>query len=304
MTPRPYFTVVVPTFDGAPKLERAIASVLAQRIEDLELVVVDDGSRDATAEVVGAQSDPRVRYLQQEHRGVSAARNSGLRHARGEVVTFLDADDEAKSDWLSSLAAGFAEPGAGVVTAGVTVHARDEGSRVVLPRHLGPLFGHQRLCFFAGALAARRELLTAIGGYAESLGYAENEELALRLVPECLARGLSVVVIDRPLVVYHRDPRPWRCDPHRFALMREGAEYILQHHGERLRAHYSYGYANHLGVAAVNAARLGDYRAARRHLALALRARPRRFKNYLRWAITLVPPVAARVWARGQSLPT
>jgi cellulose synthase/poly-beta-1,6-N-acetylglucosamine synthase-like glycosyltransferase len=304
VSPRPLLTVVVPTFDDTRGLQLSLPSVLAQSFGEFELLVVDDGSTDGSRELVQAIDDPRLRYFHQERQGVSAARNRGLREARGEAVVFLDSDDQALPDWLACLAEGFAEPDAGVVTAGIVVEEHGGSRHVVLPGLINPLLAGQKLCFFAGAMAARRTLLDAVGGYAPGLGYAENEELSLRLVPACVARGLRVVAIDRPLVVYHRNPQPWWRDPRRFTLMRDSAEYILEHHGDRLLEQFPRGYSNHRGVAAVNAARLGDFRAARRHLALSLRATPRRWKNYLRWALTLVPPVARRFWTRGRRRPS
>jgi glycosyltransferase involved in cell wall biosynthesis len=91
----PLVSVIVPTFNRAALLRVAIASVLCQSCHNLEVVVVDDGSRDATPAVVMeiAEKDKRVRYFRQKNRGVSAARNAGLAKARGQYVAFLDSDD-------------------------------------------------------------------------------------------------------------------------------------------------------------------------------------------------------------------
>jgi glycosyltransferase involved in cell wall biosynthesis len=82
--------VIVPVFNGAEFLAQALESVLTQDYEPLEVIVVDDGSEDASGEV--ARAHP-VRYLRRQHRGVAAARNTGVEAARGELVSFNDADD-------------------------------------------------------------------------------------------------------------------------------------------------------------------------------------------------------------------
>ena len=84
-------SVVIPCYNHAHFLEQAIESVLTQSYSDFEIIVVDDGSTDDTAEVVRPYSP--VRYIYQENSGLSAARNTGLRHSRGEFLVFLDADD-------------------------------------------------------------------------------------------------------------------------------------------------------------------------------------------------------------------
>jgi len=89
----PKVSVIIPTYNRLPMLREAVNSVLKQDFEDFELIVVDDGSKDGTAEEIKRYGG-RVRLLQHpENRGVSAARNKGILHARGKYVAFLDSDD-------------------------------------------------------------------------------------------------------------------------------------------------------------------------------------------------------------------
>ena len=86
-------SVIIPTYNRLPMLKEAVDSVLSQDFEDVELIVVDDGSTDGTAGEIKKYGG-RIRFLQvSENRGVSAARNKGLLHARGKYVAFLDSDD-------------------------------------------------------------------------------------------------------------------------------------------------------------------------------------------------------------------
>jgi GT2 family glycosyltransferase len=88
-------SVVIPSYNRAYCIGRAVDSVLSQSYPQLEVIVVDDGSTDGTAEFLGDRyaSEPRVRCIRQENRGISAARNTGLRAARGDYIALLDSDD-------------------------------------------------------------------------------------------------------------------------------------------------------------------------------------------------------------------
>lgn len=86
-------SVIIPVYNRPRAVRRAVLSVLAQRGVQVEVVVVDDGSTDRTPEVLKTLRDPRVTILRQENRGVSAARNRGLRDAQGEMLALLDSDD-------------------------------------------------------------------------------------------------------------------------------------------------------------------------------------------------------------------
>src|SRR5262245_7829489 len=91
----PAVRIVLPTYNRAALLPRAIRSVLRQTYSDFELIVVDDGSEDATADAIQCFADPRLRYLRlPSNRGAGAARNAGIRMARAAFIAFQDSDDE------------------------------------------------------------------------------------------------------------------------------------------------------------------------------------------------------------------
>ena len=92
-TPAPLFSVIVPVYNRAHILGRALKSVLDQQCQDFEIIVVDDGSTDSPELVVAGFLDPRVKFITQTNRGGSAARNAGIRAASGRFVAFLDSDD-------------------------------------------------------------------------------------------------------------------------------------------------------------------------------------------------------------------
>jgi glycosyltransferase involved in cell wall biosynthesis len=89
----PKVSVIIPAYNRAHLIGAAIESVLQQEFQDFEVVIIDDGSQDHTAEVVKQFSDERLRYFYQDHHGISAAMNAGLRQARGKYIARLDSDD-------------------------------------------------------------------------------------------------------------------------------------------------------------------------------------------------------------------
>ena len=98
---QPLVSTVIPTYQRANLVARAIRSVLSQTVQDLEVIVVDDASTDDTKAAVAAVGDTRVRYLRHEkNKGLPASRNTGIQAARGEYIAFLDDDDEWREDKL------------------------------------------------------------------------------------------------------------------------------------------------------------------------------------------------------------
>ncbi len=133
MTPR--VSIVMPTYNRADTLLRAVESVRAQTFQDWELVLVDDGSTDATRDVLAGVTDPRVRVFSQENRGVGGARNRAFEEVRGDLIAFLDSDDAWTPHHLRMAVAFFgAHPGEHLYS---SEWWEDFGSGIVL-KHFWP----------------------------------------------------------------------------------------------------------------------------------------------------------------------
>jgi glycosyltransferase involved in cell wall biosynthesis len=117
----PTLSIVVPTFDTEPYISACLESLLTQRLTDVEIVVVDDGSTDASP-VIAEQwmrKDSRVRVLKQPHTGVSAARNAGVRAARGRYLAFCDSDDLVSATGYASLVGSLESTGSDIASGDV-----------------------------------------------------------------------------------------------------------------------------------------------------------------------------------------
>ena len=195
-------SVIIPTYNRAMYLERAIGSVLAQEHPCDELIVVDDGSTDATPALVerlAAGAAAPIRLVRQTNRGAAAARNLGVREARGQLLAFLDSDDWWLPRKLQLQTAAMAAAPAFLIS-----HTRElwfrRGQRVNQKKKHDPPHGNifsasLGMCVVGmSTVVARRELFDRYGGFDETLPCCEDYDLWLRvgcrepflLVPEPL----------------------------------------------------------------------------------------------------------------------
>jgi GT2 family glycosyltransferase len=295
MPSTPTISVVLPAFNRVASIRAAVDSVLRQSFADFELLVVDDGSTDGTMAALAEVQDPRVRLLANpKNMGAGAARNTGIRHARGTWVAFQDSDDEwlpAKLDrQMAALAGQGADCVAGycgmaVVGAGAG-GAPDAGQggrtrlhyipepeiRLVAGDILPSLLEHSLVS--TQTLIARRDCLERIGGFDESLPALEDWDCAIRL-----AQLGPFSFVDAPLVHQHFSPNSiTRHQGRRLAARQQ----IVAKHLDLLRQRPGL-LALHYKTIAGEQRRLGEIGAARAALAEARRLQP--FSPRL-WAIS------------------
>ncbi len=182
-------SVVIPCYNQARFLGEAIQSVLCQGYTDLEIIVVDDGSKDGTEEVASgyAREDPRVRLIKQENRGLAAARNRGLAEAGGEYVVFLDSDDRLVSGALEvGVRELEAHPGCAFVS-GICRKITADGSIVPGWEQFrvrdDPYLELLRSCpVYVPAVMYRRFVFEAVGNFDTSFKAAEDYDLYYRVL--------------------------------------------------------------------------------------------------------------------------
>jgi glycosyltransferase involved in cell wall biosynthesis len=174
----PVVSVVVPTYNRAGYIRRAVDSVLAQTYRDFEVIIVDDGSDDDTQCVVEAYGG-RVRYVFQDNAGPGAARNHGTRISTGTYLAFLDSDDVWLPTFLAKTVSALeTHPGTDVATTGIYIGPADRKQVALLD---GVQAGEWRLptrctrrqapylfsCCWSGAVVSRREVIERYGGFYE-----------------------------------------------------------------------------------------------------------------------------------------
>jgi glycosyltransferase involved in cell wall biosynthesis len=122
----PLVSIIIPTYNRRTHVVEAIESVLSQTLADFEVLVIDDGSTDGTAEAVRAIDDPRIRYFYKDNGGVSSARNMGIDKAQSRYVAFLDSDDLYTPEYLETMVSSLEDkPDYGVAYTAATTHFPD-----------------------------------------------------------------------------------------------------------------------------------------------------------------------------------
>ena len=211
MSPTPFFSVIIPVYNRADVLGRALQSVLAQSFQDFEIVVVDDGSRDDPRTVVEAIGDPRIRYVRQDNRGGAAARNRGFDEACGQFVALLDSDDRFLPHHLEQMHRLLDG------TQNVVGYARmivDRGHGVTMikpPRAIRP--GENMAIYLLCdrgfvptiTIAVARQTAQRVR-YGEGWRFAEDNDFAIRLFLD----GNTFRMIEEPGAVWDDTPNPNR----------------------------------------------------------------------------------------------
>ena len=266
------FSVVMAAHNSATTIAESIESVRHQTRSDWELIVVDDGSRDSTAEVGEGFGDPRIRVVREaDNRGPSAARNRGISLARAPLVCTLDSDDLMLPQFLETMAstldnapeASVAFTDAWVLDDATGRVRKSSAMASAKPPEPVPadtltfLVELLRRNFIFNSVAARRESLLAVGGYDERLWIDEDWELWLRLA----AAGFRFARVPRLLTVYRKHSESLTSDSQRLiAAQREVYRIVAK----------EWPADSGVQALALNLMRRSEFRARRRATALRL----------------------------------
>lgn len=291
----PQATVIITTRDRPSSAGRAVESALCQTTEGVEVVVVDDGSRPPFKQ----RDDPRVRVIRHPNSlGVCAARNSGLRAARGEWVTFLDDDDELFPHMVEiSIAAIRASTLPQPVVALSAIEVRDErgavketrfpvtlrrGSHYHLEEIRGKSFQTQN------TLVAERSFLLEIGGWDERLHGSEHDDLFLRINQASSIQGI-------PEVTYRMWSGALRRRSADLAARARAMELTVAKHRQVFSAHPR-RHARYLRVMGMSYLRSGRWGAALGGTTRSLLVDPRSREGWSWWLASVAGPLGVGVY--------
>ena len=194
-----FISIIVPTFNRAHSISQCIDSVVEQHSGNWELLIIDDGSRDNTPEVVQPYlQDDRIKYYYQENKGVSAARNVGALMARGEYLIFLDSDDIIYPDLLKVLSEVSYKQFD--IICWQVIRRINTKELLWKPQKLEPMYNGIIATFLAGSVCYNKKIFLGCGGYDPQIKFGENYELGLRIAQ---IKNLKIRVIDKPLSQYN-----------------------------------------------------------------------------------------------------
>jgi glycosyltransferase involved in cell wall biosynthesis len=297
MSHKPLVSVIIPTYNTARFVVQAVQSALAQTYSPIEVIVVDDGSTDDTRKQLEAFHG-RVRYVYQSNGGVGKARNRAIREARGELLAFLDADDEWCPEKIAiQVAALETNARAALVHTDVTYQDVNSGRRFQKYSSREKYQGHcYEALFFANhvnvsTVLVRREQLERAGLFNEvhDIGGCEDLDMWLRL-----ARENEFVYEPRPLAIYRLHSANMSLNSLKmnesllqvlkFALAADPG--LWRALGKKRVCRHMFELSFHLGYANVER---GDLRRGRRYFRSALGYAPGHLKTWAFWASTFLP---------------
>jgi len=210
-----FFSIIIPLYNKAPYVAKAIDSVLSQTCTDFELIIVDDGSKDNSAEIVAQviEGHPNCHLIRQNNAGVSVARNNGVAVSKGDYLCFLDADDWWDCRFLEEMSKLIEElPDAGIYgTSYIIVNETKRKTRVSpIGVESGFVKGYINYCqayantlampLWTGAVCVPRPIFDEMQGFPKGIKLGEDFLLWIRI-----AMKYKVAFLNKPLAYYNQD---------------------------------------------------------------------------------------------------
>lgn len=203
MSTRPRYSIIIPTYNRASSIEQTLTSCFEQTYQNLEVVTVDDGSSDDTLDVLGRITDPRLVIVRQENAGPAAARNHGMRIARGEYIAFLDSDDIWLPDFLKQCESALSQEsnqllyGQIIVDRGVGRYWVKPDAAIQADESIYDYL-YIKGCFIQTSTMVIPASLASQVSWDESVTFGDNDQFAI----DCFQTGINFNMLEKPQTLY------------------------------------------------------------------------------------------------------
>jgi glycosyltransferase involved in cell wall biosynthesis len=222
----PKVTILMSVYNSEKYLREAINSILGQTFKDFEFLIIDDGSKDGSVDIIRSYADPRIRFIQNDKNiGLTRSLNKGLKLARGEYIARMDGDDIALSDRLEKQVS-FLDKYEDIKLVGSSYYEIDENDKVV--GHVDCLTNNDDIqrrfllpnnCFCHPSTMFRKECIEKVGTYREFFKYSQDYDLWRRIAEE-----YNVANIGEPLL-------KWRISHNSISSTAKTFQYAFHHMG-------------------------------------------------------------------------
>jgi len=245
----PTVSIILPTYNRAALIAKAVHSVLAQTFPDFELIIVDDASTDNSEDVIKHIADSRIRYIvHEENRGGAAARNTGIKTAAGTFIGFQDSDDQWLPDKLAMQVRAFRSSGTGTGAVYTGCRRQEGPDMTYIPsQEIRQKSGDLRVQLLRGnfitlpSLLIKKECLETVGIFDERLLRLHDWDLLIRI-----SMHYDFVFIDEPLVVSSFTPESISS---REDSLLQASEIILEKHRDEFRRYKKISASHHYFIA-------------------------------------------------------
>lgn len=285
----PFFSIIIPSYNRAHIVTRAINSVLSQSLFDFEIIVVDDGSTDSTKETVHSILDTSIHYVYQQNKGVCAARNHGVSKASGEYFIFLDSDDYVTQDWLKDFYEIAKKNSPDFVFCDMKKMDIDSKQEKVI-KALDPYSQGVNIengLYMPGTFCVKSSFFKSIGGFDENLRFAEFTDFGF----SCNKKTTSKFFTQKIGLIYEASldggskNSQNKIDANLYIIKKHWMFFKKQ--PDILRLYYQ-----NIGVAYF---RLSDWSNARTFFWKAYLIQPSKLKTLIRFLISFYPDLAKKI---------
>ena len=280
---KPKVSVIVPTYNRAHFIKKAINTVLEQTYQDFEIIVVDDGSKDETEDVVKSIKDDRIRFIKHDkNRGSSVARNTGIKNAKGEYIAFLDSDvtwlKEKLEKQIKILESSPAD--VGVVFCGVQrmdYKTQKYTTQWIIRENVNEkIFDGVGYAPDTPTMFIRKSALLDVGFFDENIPYFEETELGIRL-----AKKYKFILIDEFLIISTMNHEQNTSSPN--INHNKGLEIIYEKHNDILTRSFCHNICN---IIAGESIVKGDLKKAKIYLLKAIKYKPYKLKPIIAFLLS------------------